>query len=457
MTRLRLSALAALFLVMASPALAETHTLEETLALAYRNNPGLQAERARLRVTDEQVSQAMSGWRPSVDAVAEGGKSQQTISGAGFFTGSDTLTPHDAGITVTQPVFRGFRTEGAVKEAEAQVRAGRAALLNAEQQLLFDSAKAYLDVVRGQKVLELTRNNEDVLRQQLAATNERFRIGEVTKTDVSQSESRLNAATAARIRAEGDLANGGAVFYRLIGDEPGNLRQPKLVLESPQSSDEAKTLAEKNNPGIIAASYGQDAAKAGVTAAEGGLLPEVNLVGNVSRGWEQSVMIPGRQDNATIMARLTIPLYRSGADYSKARAARQTVTQRRLELEDARHKAHEIAIRAWQNLTTARAAITAHKSVVTAADLALHGVKEEAKVGTRTTLDVLNAEQELLNAKVDLVKAEHAEAVAILQVKAAVGALTAEALRLPVETYDPSVHYEDVRDRWIGLGNGGEE
>jgi outer membrane protein len=452
MTRFYLPLFVALVLFPVFPALAETYTFEEALAQAYRNNPSLQAERAKLRATDEQVPQALSGWRPSVDAVAEGGQSKQTISGNGFFTGSDTLTPRDAGITVTQPVFRGFRTESAVKAAEAQVKAGRAALLDAEQRLLFDSAKAYLDVVRGQSVLDLARNNEDVLRKQLDSVNNRFRIGEVTKTDISQSESRLNAATAARIRAEGELANDSATFARLIGDEPGSLRQPKLVLDFPTSADEAVVLAEKNNPGIVAALFGQDAAKANVTAADGSLLPEVNLVGNVSRGWEESVMVPGRQDNATIMARLTIPLYRSGADYSKARAARQTVTQRRLELEDSRHRAREIAIRAWQNLLTSRAAITAHKSEVAAAELALHGVKEEANAGTRTTLDVLNAEQELLNARVDLVKAGHAEAVAILQVKAAVGALTARELHLPVDDYNPSVHYDNVRDKWVGLG-----
>lgn len=443
---------AALLCLFAAPALAETQTLKDTMALAYQNNPALQAERAKLRATDEQVAQAMSGWRPNVEALAEAGESQQKISGRGFFNGSDTLTPRDAGITVTQPVFRGFRTQGAVKTAEAQVEAGRAMLRDAEQRLLFDAAKTFLDVVQSQQVLDLSRNNEDVLRQQLDATNSRFRVGEVTKTDVSQAESRLNAAMATRIRAEGDLANDRAAYLRLIGDMPGSLQPPNLVLPSPTSMDETVALAEKNNPLLIAASFNQDAAKSDVTTAQGSLLPEVNLVGNVSRGWEQSVMLPGRQDNATIMARVSIPLYKGGADYAKTRAAYQTVTQRRLELDDARHKVREAAVRAWQNLLTARAAIKANKSVVAAAALALQGVREENKAGTRTTLDVLDAEQELLNAKVNLVKAEHDEALAILQIKASVGELTAAALDLPVKPYDPKAHYDDIRNRWVGLG-----
>ncbi|MFA6279298.1 MAG: TolC family outer membrane protein [Bdellovibrionales bacterium] len=436
---------------LAQPAFAVTQTLQDAMAGAYRSNPDLQAARAKLRATDEQVSQALSGWRPSVDAVAGAGASRQKIA-SGPLAGDESLSPSDVGIRVTQPVFRGFRTEAAVKAAEANVLAGRAQLKEAEQQLLFEAATAYLDVAQSQTVLDLTINNEDILRKQLEETTGRFDVGEVTKTDVSQSEARLSAAIAARTRAEGALANDRATFLRLVGDQAGVLAPAKLVLDFPHSADEAATMAVKNNPSVLAALHGQDAAEAGVTAAEGSLLPEIALVGDVSRGWEQSIMQSHRQDDATIMARLTIPLYRSGADYAKTRAARQTVTQTRLELEGARHKARELAVRAWQNLLTARAAITAHKSEGEATALALRGVQEERKAGTRTTLDVLNAEQEMLNAKVNLVKAEHDEALAILQIKAAVGALTAEALALRVEVYQPSTHYDEVRGKWIGFG-----
>jgi len=446
------AALAFLSLFAAAPATAETQTLEQALVLCYRNNPGLQARRAELKAMDERVSQAMSGWRPSIDAVAGAGKAYQELSGKGMLTGTDTLTPREAGITIKQPLFRGFRTENEVKAAEAMVRAGRAGLLNAEQQLLFDTAKAYLDVLQNRAVLELTRNNEEVLGKQLEAVKERFRIGEVTKTDLSQSEARLNAAAAARIKAEGGLADARAAFLRLVGDEPGDLRRPDISIELPQSGDEAAALAEKNHPAVIAAEFSRDAAEFDVKTADGALLPEIDLVGNVSRGWERSLFVPGRQDDAVIMARLTMPLYRSGADYSRARAARQTSVQRRLELEDKRRAARELAVRSWQSLMTARAAIAAHKTEIAAAELALHGVMEESRAGTRTILDVLNAEQELLDAKVNLVKAEHDEAVAILQLKFSIGSLTAESMKLPVEIYDPSLHYKGVRGKWIGAG-----
>lgn len=433
-------------LLLGHAAHAETQTLEDALAIAYAHNPALLAERAKLRATDEHVSQALGGWRPNIEATGGIGRSQQKIVNMG----SDSLTPRGAGVQVSQPLFRGFRTESAVDAAEAEVRAGRAMLENAEQELLFSAAKAYLDVLSSRRVLDLTRNNEEVLRSQLDATNNRFKIGEVTKTDIAQSESRLSAASAGRIKAEGDLARDVATFVRVVGENPAALQQPSLVLERPASLEETVRLSEKNHPAVIAATFAEDAAKAATTLAKGNLLPEVSLVGSVSRGWEQSVMIPTRQDDATVMVRVTIPLYRAGTDYSKTREARETATQRRLELEDIRNRARELAIQSWQNLQTARAQIQAQKSQAAAATLALHGVREELKAGTRTTLDALDAEQELLNAKVALVKAEHDEALSILQVRAAIGNLTSGSMDLKVEAYNPREHYDQVRNQWIG-------
>ncbi|MDD5585998.1 MAG: TolC family outer membrane protein [Alphaproteobacteria bacterium] len=444
---------AVLFLSFPRPVFAESQSLEQALATAYQNNPALQAERAKLRAADEQVSQALSGYRPTVDATAEAGKSTNNISGNGPFSGSTSLDPRDVGINVTQPVFRGFRTVAGVRSADATVKAQRAALQDAEQQLLLDSGKAFLDVVQAQAVLTINRNNEEVLQKQLNATKDRFRVGELKKTDVSQAESRLKSAMVSRLQAEGDLSNQRTTFSRLIGDMPGTLEQPKLTLEQPKTQDEAVTLSLHKNPSVLAATYSTDAARADITAAEGSLLPEVSIVGSGSRGWQQSSTVPDRQDSATILARVTIPLYRAGTDYSKARAAQQTTTQRRLELENARSRAREGASNSWQSLMTARNAIAGRKEVVAATADALVGVREEAKVGTRTTLDVLNAEQELLDAKLNLAKAEHDEALAILQIKSAIGELTAEAMHLPVNAYDPVKHYDEVRGKWAGLGN----
>ncbi|MDD3287739.1 MAG: TolC family outer membrane protein [Alphaproteobacteria bacterium] len=442
-----------LSLCFTSTAWASDQTFEQALAQAYQNNPTLQAERAKLRSIDEKVSEAQSGWRPSAEASAEIGKSKQTLGSGGNFSGSDELTPRDAGITVTQPLFRGFRTTGNIKSAKAEVLAQRARLLAAEQQLLYAAAKAYLDVVQAQNVVKLTRNNEEVLKKQLDSTNIRLKNGEVTKTDVSQAEARLSVALALRIQADGDLSNTQATYNRIIGHLPGTLEYPQLTLETPTSLNEAVEITGRANPEIIAALYGQDAAKANVDVAKGNLLPEINLVANASRGWDQSLVIPNRQDSSTIMARVTIPLYRSGVDYAKTRAAQETVTQRRFELEDARTRARESTITAWQSLTTTRASIMAHKAAVAATELALNGVRVESQVGTRTTLDVLNAEQELLSAKVNLVKSMHDEALAILQVKATTGSLTAKLLNLPVALYDATEHYQETDGKWLGLGS----
>lgn len=412
---------------------AETQTLEQALAAAYARNPALQAQRSKLRVVDEKVPEAQSGWKPSIDAVGGIGASRQSLQGGVISPNAQTLTPRDVGVTVTQPVFRGFRTVAGVRAAESEVAAQQAVLVSAEQDLLLETARAYLDVVQAQKVQELMRANEDVLRKELDATQSRFNVGEVTKTDISQAQARLNAAQASRIQADGDLDAQRATFARLVGEVPQNLVQPQLTLTDPQTLDDAITLALKNHPSLVAAKNAKDAAKENVTVTRGSLLPEVNLVGSAGRSWDQSLMVPERQDSATIMARVTVPLYRAGADYARTRAASETVVQRGLELDDLRNRVREGAITAWQALTTARATITANEAGVKAAELALYGVQEESKVGTRTVLDILNAQQELLSAKVNLVRAHHDEALAILRVKAAVGDLTASSLKLGVD------------------------
>jgi len=438
-------------LIFPAPAMAEINTLEQALALAYLHDPGLEAERAKLRATDEQVSEALSNYRPSIDATGEAGETRQNIADGGFFSGDNRLKPRDAGVSITQPVFRGLRTKGSVDSAKAAAKAGGAALEEAEQQLLLDSAKAYLDVVQAQDLVEINEKNVAALKQELAITRSRFRIGDLKKTDVNQAESRFKMGDIARLQALSELRNKRVTFSRLVGEMPGILNPPKLQLDQPMTIEDAIAMAQENNPTVIAADYTQKVARADVKVAEGSLLPEINIVGSANRGKDETTEIPQRQDNLSIMAKMTVPLYRSGTDYAKTRAAKQTVTQREMELRDARNKAEEKARTAWQTLMTAREAISGNQEALEATDKALYGVKEEAKVGTRTTLDVLNAEQELLNARTSLVKAVHDEAVALLQVKAAIGVLTAQALKLPVDIYDPTVNYNKARNKWAGL------
>jgi outer membrane protein len=438
---------------MPSLAWAAPQTLQQAWVQAYQINPSLEAERAKLRATDEQVSQALSHWRPSVDATANIGETRQYVPGfAPFGTSDFSSATHGYGVQFTQPLFRGFRTEAETEAAEQQVLAGRAQLESAEQKLLLDTATAFLDIVRDQTILEVDRANEDVLRQKLDETSIRAQVGDLTQTDVRQSESRLARAQVNRLQTENTLAADRAAYARLVGDMPGTLEAPELALDNVRDIDDVLHLAKIQNPDVISAQYAFDQSQAEINLNKGSLLPELDLVGSTSRNWGQNSTIPGREDSSQILAQLTVPLYRSGADYSKTRAAQQTSTQRRLELEDTRHKAHEAAHNAWQSYVTAKAAIVADDAEVGAAASALEGVKVESKVGTRTTLDVLNAEQELLDAKVEMARAQHDKNLAILQIRSAIGELTANALKLPVDTYDPKHHYDDVRDKWFGFG-----
>lgn len=441
-------------------AYAEVATFEQALAQAYQTNPTLQAERAKLRETDEQVSQALSNWRPDIEATANAGVSNQSIndsSSASIPSSSSDLTPRSAGLQLTQPLFRGFRTVSATHAAEKQVAAERANLKLIEQKLFLDSGTAYLDVVHDQALVELDRNDEDVLSNELDATQERYKAGELGTTDIHQAESRLKRAEAERIKAEGELANHRAAYAHLIGDIPGTLQQPHLELTNPSNLEETLNLAKNQNPDIEVASENYDEAKEEVTLNKGSLLPEVDLVANTQRQWDQSTFIPGRQDTVQVLIQVSMPLYKSGADYSRTRAAEQKETEQRMRLEEARHQAYEDATSSWQNLETSRTTLAADQAEKDAADLALQNVKEEAKVGTRTTLDVLNAEQELIDAKSGIIQAEHDIAVAILHIRSATGILTAEALKLSVNLYDPNHNYKKIRGQWIGFSDEEDE
>lgn len=451
--RLRLTlSFAALCLVFPASANAETETLEQAWAQVYQDNPSLLAARAELRSIDEHAAQALSHWRPSVDATANVGKTYQTIPDQRQYGTADFAgTTRGFGVQVTQPIFRGFRTEAETEAADRQVKAARAKLSDVEQQLFLDTATAFLDILRDEEVLAIARDNEKVLRQKLKETEARSKVGELTQTDTHQAESRLERARVARLQDESALTKSRSVYARIVGHLPESLTEPQISMDKGQGLDDITHLAETKNPNVIAANYSIDEANARVDLNKGALLPELNLVGNSGQNWGQSGTLPGREDSSQIMLQLTVPLYHAGSDYSHAREAEQTVSQRRMELEEARRKAHEDAVNAWQNLETADSALTADDAEIKAAGLALNGVKAEANVGTRTTLDVLNAEQELLDAKVDSAKSRHDRGMAILRIKAAIGALTAENLKLPVTAYDATRHYDDSRGQWIGF------
>jgi outer membrane protein len=437
----------AILLLGAAPAGAMT--LEEALAAAYVGNPTLQAQRAALRATDEQVPQALSGWRPRVSLNGSGGRTW--VDGSSPATGSSdfNLDNRQIGATLTQPLFRGFRTVKGVEVAENIVLAARSQLASVEQQILLSVAQVYSDVLRDQAVVELSVNNEQVLRRQLGATQDRFQVGEITRTDVSQAESRVAGSLASRIAAEAQLMSSRATFQRVVGVPPENLVLPTALPVLPATLEEAVARAREEQPDVLTAVYGARAAEDTVDVVRGELLPEVSLQASQNRGWETSS--PGsRSDNTQIVANLTVPLYQGGAVYSRVREAKSTAGQRRLQVDQAQVSAREQAIQAWEGLVSARAEIESRQAQVEAATTALDGVQREAQVGARTVLDVLDAEQELFGANVDLVGAQRNQRVAAYSLLSATGGLSAQNLGLPVQVYDPAVHYEAVRGQWFG-------
>jgi TolC family type I secretion outer membrane protein len=448
---------------------AGAQSLEEALARAYVSNPTIESQRAQLRATDELVPQALSGYRPTVEAGADAVNSNVTRrltpaaredamerartpaerERAGRSKQKVTIQSRTVDLSIVQPLYSGGRTQAETKRAEALVQTQRADLLSTEQTVLLDGSTAYLDVVRDQAVLDLNINNEQVLRRQLQASRDRFNVGEITRTDVSQAESRLSRAISDRIQSEGLLSASRAVFARIIGTPPGRLTAPRLVFDLPASRGETVSLAESNNPTVIAAQYAETAARSAVDSVRGEMLPSANLRGTLSRGWDPDPTTD-REDTAQITASVTVPIYQAGSTESRVREARQTAGQRRIQIEESRRQVVETAIRAWEDLTTTRATIQSRQSQVRASDVALEGVRQEALVGSRTTLDTLDAEQELLDARVQLVQVQRDEMVAAFSVLSATGQLTARLLGLKVPYYDHVKHYKQVRDKWWG-------
>jgi TolC family type I secretion outer membrane protein len=425
-------------------------SLTEALAAAYNNNPALLAQRARVRESDEGVAQALSGWRPTVQFTGSAGvASSDTTS-----LGTTTLHPRTLDLNVTQPIYSGGRTVAATSQAENTVRSTRALSLAAEQQTLFSVVSAYMDVVQNQAVLDLSINNEQVLRRQLEATQDQFRVGEVTRTDVAQAQSRLASATASRVQAEGTLETSRAAFERVVGERPGLLQPPTERPVLPTSRAEAASLAANDTPNVIAAKFVEAAARDNVRVVRGQLLPQVSIVGDLNKDIDPSATLKGfTTDTASLVARVTVPLYEGGQVYSQTRQAIETVGQRRSEVDDTRRQVVQTAQQDWEALRADRANIQSLAETIRAAAIALEGVRQEALVGSRTVLDVLDAEQELFTDRVNLVRAQHDEVVTEFDLAQQIGRLTAVDLKLPVQVYDFDKHYQAVRDKWIGFGS----
>jgi outer membrane protein len=415
-----------------------------------------------VRATDENVPRAKALGRPRINATADAGVQ---YSATDTPTTSTTVRsfPRGLGASIDQNIFNGNRTENGIRQAESQVFGARETLRNNEQTTLFNGTQAYMNVLRDTAILSLQRNNVEVLEEQLRQTRDRFNVGEVTRTDVAQAESRVAGSRSQVAVAEANLRNSIAVFRQVIGVEPRALAPGRPIDRLvPRSVDAAVSLALNEHPAIKAALHAVDAAEIQVKLTEAELYPRLDLRGAASERVSGTAVNGGaanvgfgrnevRNFTASAVATLTVPIYEGGEVYARARQAKETVGQRRLEADATSDQVRAAVVSAWGQLEAAKASIIAAQAQVQAAETALAGVREEARVGQRTTLDVLNAQQELLNARVNLITAQRDRVVASYSVAQAIGRLTARALALNIDSYSPKTHYDQVKDLWGGL------
>lgn len=450
--------LVAMATVLTGTFTASGETLEEALAAAYESNPQLMAQRAALRAVDESISRAKSGFLPTVQGEYTYGdtndKSPDEDGNIQNFPG----TSENYGVSASLNVFRGFQDRNAVKGARNNVLAGRAQLQSVEQQILLDAVSAYMNVVRDEAVVALNTNNVQVLERQLQASQDRFRVGEVTRTDVAQSEARLEGAKSQLLTAQATLAASRAQYQRVIGRPPATLETPKAKPQLPADLDAAIEIAMEMSPSVIAAKFNERAADYSVKQAKGALLPTVGVqaswndieTSGVRNGQNGLEAVNSATERRALGIQVTVPLYAGGARHSDIRRAKQIRSQRMMEIRQAERVAQENVFVAWDQYRAAVGQITSSEAQVRASEIALEGVRQEAYVGSRTTLDVLNAEQELLNARVALVRAQRDEFVAAYSLVSATGRLTAQDLGLGVTRYDPDQYTDKVDDKFIG-------
>jgi outer membrane protein len=452
---------ACLFMTNGWPISASAEKIETALARAYQNNPQLNAQRAAVRQIDEGVPQALSGYRPSISAKASAGRQYIDAQGniPGVLPGGASLPLNtkgafdtwSVGINGSQNLFNA-QTPNRTRTAEAQVFAARETLRMIEQSVLLSAASVYMDVLRDAANLDLQRTNIRVLQQTLKVTQDRYDAGAVTTTDVDQAQAQLAAGEASLYSAISTSMTTKANYRRIIGNEPQNL-SPAMPVDrfSPRTLTAAIAKSLTQNPSVTAAMYDVDVAQLQVKIAEAGLYPTLVLQGSVQQQQFSSSASTIRLFNSTAQATLTMPIYQGGSEYSAIRQNKEAAGQQRFSLDQVRDQVRANLIQYWGQLDATKAQTAAAERQVKYAESALNGVRDETQVGQRTTLDLLNAIQALLNARVSLITAQHDRVVASYNLLSAVGGLSAGVLGLPVQIYDPQVHYHQVRDSWFGV------
>ncbi len=442
----------AICVVFSAPA-AHAENLPDALAKAYQTNPQLNAERARQRATDENVPQALAGYRPQIVASLSAGLQAVRNLLPDNTIQSATLKPWTIGVTVTQTLFNGFKTANSVRVAELQVQSGREALRNVGQGVLLDAVTAYTNVLANQSLVTALRANVAFLRETLGITQKRLNAGDVTPTDTAQAEARLNRGLADLNAAEVALAISQATYTQVIGNAPAQLGPAETVDRYlPRSRDDATGMAFREHPAVMAAGFDVDVASTSIRVAESSLMPTITLQGSASRSKQSDPTLGSfGTDQASVTGQLTQPIYDGGTAASQTRQAKEVAAQSRLVLEQVRNQARTAAIGAWVANEGAKIAVTASESEVRAATVALAGVQKEAAGGQRTTVDVLNSQQDLISAKARLIGAQRDRVIASYTLLSAIGRLDVKTLALNTPDYLPEVHYHQVRDAWHGL------
>lgn len=425
--------------------------LGQALVQAYTQNPAVQAARAQLRSVDETYAQAVSGFRPQVNGIASYMNTNDKGNLGHYRTDQKQLT-----LQVRQPVYSGGSTVAQMNSSENKIKAERASLQATEQDVLLQTVTAYMDVLRDREIMDLNRYNEKVLGDRLKEARERYKLGDITKTDVSQAESRLAAATAERVGAQGNYRVSRARFEKIVGLAPEGLRKPALVLSLPQDLDTAVAAAERDNPRMKSAVFMTSAAGADVRAAEGKLLPQVDMIATADKYYDPMYSANNQQSGTSFTLQATVPLYEGGGDYSRIRQAKQTRVQREMNVNDVRRTVRQAVVDAWEQLAAARAEKDARAAQVRAARIALKGVQVETDYGSRTTLDLLDAEREYRDAQVAYASAERDQIVASYGLLDSMGRLTVGDLHLQTAAYDPVKNFRNVSHKWIGTGIHGD-
>jgi len=445
---------ALLVLAIFSPVMpAAAEGLLEALAKAYQTNPQLNADRARQRGIDETVPQALAGYRPQIVAsLAAGLQSVRNLLPDNTIQ-TATLRPWTIGVTVSQVLFNGFKTANSVRVAEFQVLSGREALRNVGQGVLLDGVTAYMNVMANNSLYEAQRANVQVLREILATTKRRLDAGDVTPTDTAQAEARLSRGLADLNAAEVTLAISKEIYAQVIGDPPSQLTPAAPVDRLvPESQVAAVETARSQHPAVLGAGYDVDMAQTTIKVAESSLLPTASVQANASRSVQtDSSLTTSATNQATILGQVNVPIYDGGTAASQTRQAKEIASQSRLVLEQVRNQTRTAVVGAWVANEGTKVALKAAESEVRAADIALQGVRREAQGGQRTTIDVLNAQQDLTNARSRQIMAQRDRVIASYTLLSAVGRLDVRTLNLNTPDYLPDVHYHQVRDAWHGL------